>query len=295
MSYQIELRHLRYFQVLAEELNFRRAAARLFIAQPGLSRQIKQLEEMVNAQLLVRTKRSVKLTPAGEHLKREADRMLHQLSQAIKQTELIHLGAHGEVRVGFVGSAVHHLLPKLITAMHEIYPNIHTSLDELSNQVQLTMLLHDQLDLGFIRGVAIPAGLESNIVHEDTFSVVLPADHSMTASQFTNIGQLRAEKFILFSKEYSSEYYDKVVSICHDQGFEPIVSHKSVNAFTIFKLVEEGLGMAIVPSSLVGGYQMRIRAIEMTAIPQRTVLSAVWKRASANTSLTKVLELLLHQ
>ncbi|WP_258101247.1 LysR family transcriptional regulator [Marinoscillum pacificum] len=292
MSYQIELRHLRYFQVLAEELNFRKASERLFIAQPGLSRQIKQLEEILDAQLFARTKRSVKLTTAGVYLKEEVDRILNQLDLAKKQTALIHQGDFGEIRIGFVGSAIHHVLPKLISRINKQYPNIHTSLDELANHVQLSMLQNGRLDLGFVRVTSIPLGLESKVVHEDSFSIVLPQNHEMSAKEFENIGQLKDEKFILFSSEYSSEYYDKVVSICRDQDFEPTVSHKSIHAFTIFKLVENGLGIAIVPTSLVDGYELKIKAIALTKIPQRTQLAAVWKKSNRNSSLSKALEFL---
>lgn len=295
MSYQIELRHLRYFQVLAEELNFRRASERLFIAQPGLSRQIKQLEEILQAQLLFRTKRSVQLTPAGEFFKAEIDRLLNQLDQTKKQVALIHQGDFGEIRIGFVGSAIHHVLPRLITGINRKYPNIHTSLDELPNHAQVSMIQKDQLDLGFVRVTSLSGGLDSRRVHEDSFSIVLPAEHPMTVEQFENIGQLREEKFILFSSEYSSEYYDKVVSICRDQGFEPTVSHKSIHAFTIFKLVENGLGIAIVPTSLVDGYELRIKSIPLTNIPQRTQLSAIWKNSNRNSSLKKALEFLFEK
>ena len=290
MSYQIELRHLRYFQVLAEELNFRKASERLYIAQPGLSRQIKQLEEILGSQLLLRTKRSVKLTPAGVYFKDEVDRLLNQLEQIKKQVKLIHSGDYGEIRIGFVGSAIHHVLPRLITRINKEYPNIHTSLDELANHAQISMIENDSLDLGFVRISSIPGNLESRIVHEDSFSIVLPEQHEMTAKQFKNMGQLKEEKFILFSSEYSSEYYDKVVSICRDQGFEPTVSHKSIHAFTIFKLVENGLGIAIVPTSLIDGYELKIKSIPLTKIPQRTQLSAIWKKSNKSSLLNKALE-----
>ena len=292
MSYQIELRHLKYFQVLAEELNFRKASEKLFIAQPGLSRQIKQLEEILSSRLFDRTKRSVKLTAAGEYFKGEVDRITNDLEQAKKQTALIHQGDSGEIRIGFVGSAIHHVLPQLISKINLRYPDIHTSLDELPNRTQINMIQDDQLELGFVRVTSIPAGLESKKVHEDSFSVVLPEDHAMVEEEFENIGQLKDEKFILFSSEYSSEYYEKVISICRDQGFEPNVSHKSVHAFTIFKLVENGLGIAIVQTSLVDGYDLRIKSFAMEQIPQRTQLSAVWKKSSKNASLKNALDML---
>ncbi|MDW7694258.1 LysR family transcriptional regulator [Flammeovirgaceae bacterium SG7u.111] len=292
MSYQIELRHLKYFKTLAEELNYRKASERLFIAQPGLSRQIKQMEEILDAQLFERTKRSVKLTPAGTYLKTEVDYLFNRLEFAKKQTSLIHKGDSGEVRIGFVGSAIHHVLPELILRINSQFPDIHTSLQELANLQQIELLLKDKLDLGFVRISSFPKGLQSKVVHEDSFSVVLPAAHPMTAQKFEHIGQLKDEKFILFSSDYSNEYYNMVTSICQDQGFDPVVSHESVHAFTIFKLVENGLGIAIVPTTLIEGYQLRIKAIELVDIPQRTKLSAIWKTDNHNASLQNALDFL---
>lgn len=292
MGYQLELRHFKYFQAVAEELSFIKAADRLFIAQPGLSRQIKQMEEILNAQLLERTKRSVKLTPAGAYLKGEIDFVFNHLETVKRQVELLNMGESGEIRIGFLGSAIHKVLPDLIVKLNERFPDIHTNLDELPNLTQIKYIEKDRLDIGFVRVSNVPSGITMRPVHEDTFSIVLPSNHKLDQSNFNNMSQVEAEKFILFSSDYSPQYFDKIMSICQDHGFEPQISHKSVHAFTIFKLVESGLGIAIVPTSLVDGYELNIKAIELASIPQRTVLSAIWKTDNRNKTVQKAIEFL---
>ena len=130
-------------------------------------------------------------------------------------------------------------------------------------------------------------------VHQDTFSVVLPVKHSLANGKFKHVGQLKDENFILFSHDYSSIYYDKIISICEDQGFTPKITHKSVHALTIFKLVEAGLGVAIVPTSLQQGYDLNVRFIEMDKIKQKTELYAVWKKGNRNSSISHVLKLIV--
>ncbi|MCH7402110.1 LysR family transcriptional regulator [Belliella kenyensis] len=288
----IELRHLEYFRAVAEELNFGRAAERLFISQPGLSRQIKQMEEILEVQLFERTKRKVALTPAGHFLKAEVDYIFNHLELTKTQLKEIASGNIGELRVGFLGSAAHTVIPDLLVKISQTYPGIKTSLEELSNAIQIEMLAKDKLDLGFVRLARVPESLEMKMVHEDTFSVVLPREHPLSEHEFKHVGQLKEENFILFSQDYSSIYYDKIMSICEDKGFSPRITHKSVHALTIFKLVEAGLGVAIVPTSLKQGYDLKVKFIELDKIKQKTELYAVWKKRNRNAALGKVLGLI---
>jgi DNA-binding transcriptional LysR family regulator len=288
----IELRHLEYFRAVAEELNFGRAADRLFISQPGLSRQIKQMEEILEVQLFERTKRKVQLTVAGKFLKSEVDYIFNHLELTKSQLKEIANGNIGELRIGFLGSAAHTILPELLVKVSQQYPGIQSNLEELSNTLQLEMLERDKLDLGFVRLARVPETLEMKLVHQDTFSIVLPVGHFINEENFKNIGQLKNENYILFSHDYSSIYYNKIMSICEDRGFSPKISHKSVHALTIFKLVEAGLGIAIVPSSLKQGYDLQVKFIELKKIPQKTELFAVWKKSNRNPALRKVLELI---
>jgi DNA-binding transcriptional LysR family regulator len=288
----IELRHLEYFQAVAEELNFGRAAERLFISQPGLSRQIKQMEEILEVQLFERTKRRVELTSAGHYLKSEVDYIFNHLDLTKTQLKEIASGKIGELRIGFLGSAAHTVLPELLVKISQNFPGIQTTLEELSNAMQVEMLEKDKLDLGFVRLARVPEPLQMKVVNQDTFSVVLPLGHPLAEGKFKHVGQLKEENFILFSHDYSSIYFDKIMSICEDQDFSPKITHKSVHALTIFKLVEAGLGVAIVPTSLKDGYDLKVGFIELEKIRQKTELYAVWKKGNRNAALFKVLELI---
>lgn len=290
MSYKFELRHLTYFLAVAEELHFRKAAERLFISQPGLSRQIKQMEEMLGVTLFVRDKRNVKLTPAGMYLKKEVAYIFNHLDFTLKQTKLVDEGISGEVRIGFLGSAMQSVLPDLLIKADEVLPKIQFSLEELSNSAQVEALEKDQLDLGFVRLARVPETLQLKPVFTDRFSLVIPSGHKLNKDSFTSIAQVSEEHFILFSSDYSSLYYDQIMSICEDKGFTPKVSYKSVHALTIFKLVESGLGVAIVPSSLQLGFDMRVKFLEIPNIPQEATLYACWKKDNRNPALQPILE-----
>lgn len=293
MNYQIELRHFIYFLAVAEELHYRKAAEKLFISQPGLSTQIKQMEGILQTQLFIRDKKKVRLTPAGAFLKGEVEFILNHLEQTKKQLKLIGEGHLGEIRIGFLGSAMQNVIPNLLLDLKEKFPFIHTSLEELSNRAQISAILRDKLDLGFVRLSRVPKGLKLKPVFEDTFSLVLPADHVLNEKGFKSINQVATDDFILFSQDYSPQYYDTVLSICEDGGFSPNVSHKSVHAQTVFKLVENKLGIAIVPTALQYGFQMKVKFIELKKIKQRAILSMVWKEDNRNPVLQNCIDLLL--
>ncbi|WP_373074778.1 LysR substrate-binding domain-containing protein [Zeaxanthinibacter enoshimensis] len=292
MSNQLELRHLRYFLMVAEELHFRKAAEKLYISQPGLSRQIRQLEELLGTSLLDRNKKKVSLTRAGEYLKEEVEFLLNHIEVTSRQLRLIGEGHSGEVRIGFLGSAMQQVIPDLLVKLQQQYPDIRTSLEELSNNAQLNAIIKDRLDIGFVRLARVPEGLDIRPVFEDSFSLVLPEDHWCSAEAFRNIGQFSDENFILFAQDYSPLYYDTVMSICEQEGFSPTVSHKSVHAQTIFKLVENGLGISIVPTSLQHGFNMGVKFIELKDIAQKAVLYVIWKKDNRNQALEQCLNLL---
>ncbi|NVJ85413.1 MAG: LysR family transcriptional regulator [Algoriphagus sp.] len=288
----MELRHLHYFQAVAEELNYRKAAERLFISQPGLSRQIKQLEMELGVQLFERDKKHVSCTAAGEYLKEEVEFVLNHLENVRLQIREIASGKVGELRIGFLGSASNQLLPDLLNRLNSNFPLISTSLEELSNQIQVEMLQKDKLDLGFVRLASVPEDLSIKPVFRDTFSIVVPQNHPIHKSDFKSIAQFAQESFILFSSDYSNYYYEQIIGICRAAGFNPHVKHKSVHALTIFRLVENGLGVAIIPTSLKEGYDLNVRFMEIPGISQFTELSVIWKAENRNPALKKVLSLL---
>lgn len=289
----MELRHLNYFKAVAEELNFRKAAERLFISQPGLSRQIKQLEEIFEVKLFERDQKHVELTAAGKFLKGEVDFVLNHLELTRNQLKLIAAGKIGELRIGFLGSASNQVLPNLLSKLNSQQPLISTSLEELSNSIQVEMIEKDKLDLGFVRLASVPSDLEMKVVLRDSFSLVVPKDHPIQDKDFTSVNQFQDEAFVLFSSDYSNLYYEQIIGICRDAGFSPKIRHKSVHALTIFKLVENGMGVAIVPTSLKEGYELNVRFMEIPNIPQFTELSAIWKAENRNPVLKQVLPFII--
>lgn len=291
MSNQFELRHLKYFLTVAEESHFRKASEKLFITQPGLSRQIKQLEDMLGVRLLDRNSRNVSLTTAGAYLKKEASQLLNQVDLVARNVKLINQGDLGELRIGFVGSAMQQVIPSMLVNLSQKFPNIHTTLEEMSNQLQVDAIEKNELDIGFVRLKLLPPEIIRKTILKEQFCVVLPQHHHLNETNFKHVGQLQGEKFILFKKEYSSDYYEKVISICEDQGFSPKVSHRTVHASTIFRLVENDLGISIVPKSLIAGYDMKVKALEIKGIRQKALLSMIWKKESKNTVLHNFLSL----
>ncbi len=292
MSYQIELRHLRYFIAVAEDLHFRKAAERLYISQPGLSRQIRQMEEDLGIKLFERHNRKVILTKSGEYLKKELTRNLNSLDRIISYARLINEGVNGELRLGYVGSAMQKIIPELLLYFTKQHPNVTFSLNEMENNEQIHALLNEEIDIGFVRIERVPRGLNIRPLFEDTFSLVLPKDHRLNESNFKSLSELKDEQFILFDASYSESYYEKVMQIFDGYGFSPIVSHYTVNAASIFRLVENNFGVSIIPTSLKLGYDMDVKFIELKDIPQRTTLKAVWNSGNTNPVLQDMIKII---
>ncbi|OJJ17325.1 transcriptional regulator [marine bacterium AO1-C] len=293
MIQNIEIRHLRYFMTVAEELHFRKAAERLYISQPGLSRQIRQMEEDLGVKLFERTNRKVALTPAGQYLKQEVSVLLKSLEEAFEHTQLMEKGQEGSIKLGYVGSAMQNVIPDLLIRFREIHPTILFNLTEMDNAQQVKALLNKEIDVGFVRLNQVPEDLQLHPILSDTFSLVLPQNHSLDASNFESLTQLQNESFILFEKDFSPVYFERVMSVFEHAGFNPNITHYTVHANTIFRLVESQFGVSIVPTSLKEGYDMRVKFIELKDIPARAVLSIAWNTKNRNPVLEKMLELVV--
>lgn len=288
----MELRHLRYFRALAKELHFAKASEKLFISQPALTKQIQQLEEELTVKLFERDKRNVTLTEAGKYFLGEVEFVLNHMQQTIERTQRKAAGEEGEVRIGFVGSAMQNVIPALLEDLNQQFPSIHTALEELNNKDQLDALVQDKIDIGFVRLETRPKALKDLVVYEDSFSLIVPKDHTVIQSGMRSLADLKHESFILFSNDYSQEYYDNIMSIFTDHGFEPKVTHRSVQANSIFRLVEKKLGVAIVPSAMEHGVDLKIEFISLAHLRQRTRLRAIWDPNNRNEALKKILAFL---
>lgn len=289
---QIEFRHLSYFKVLAEELHFRKAAEKLFISPSALSQQISQLEDILHTPLFERTNKKVTLTDAGTLLYTEVTQLFNKLSNTVNNLELLKKGSTGQIGIGFVASAVQSVLPGLLKRFNKECPDIKFQLEELTNKEQLAALQQDEIDIGFMRSNQVADNMMIKSVLRETFSIVLPEDHPMTARKFKNIGQLKEESFILFPNDQSQLYYQQILHLCADHGFVPKISHKAIHAPAIYKLVENGMGLSILPTSLSNEHTPGVKFIELKNIPQQTELYAVWKKDNSNPALKYLLQML---
>jgi DNA-binding transcriptional LysR family regulator len=292
MKHQLEYRHIRYFLAVAEELHFRKAAEKLYISQPGLSRQIKQMEDDLGFKMFERHNRKVQLTAVGKYLQTELSKNLKNLDDIFNHAKLLNDGIDGNLKFGYVGSAMQEVIPKILPEFRKKHPNINFSLNEMDNRTQIDALLNREIDIGFVRLERVPRGLEIQPIFEDTFSLVLPKLHPINASNFNGLYELKNESFILFDRSYSESYFEKVMQIFDYSGFTPLISHNTVNASSIYRLVENNFGVSIVPTSLKLGYDMQIKFIELNQIPQRTTLRIVWNNSNPNPILMNFLNLI---
>jgi len=293
MSNQIEFRHLRYFQAVANELHFRKAAEKLFMSQPGLSRQVKQMEDELGIVLFERHNRKVKLTKSGEYLKHELENYFKSLEGIFHKAKLIQDGLIGELSFGYVGSAMQKVIPDLLIKFRKSYPNVLFDLKELENQDQIEGLLSEEIDVAFVRLDKIPGGLKKRDLLSEPFCLVLPKHHKVSKNSFESLNQFQSESFILFNQDYSSSYYDKIMRLFHDAGFTPNAMHNTIHSTSIFALVKNGFGLSIVPKSLTLEPVKGVKFIELNKVKQRTKLSMVWNPKNTNPLINNFLKLTL--
>ncbi|HEU4454256.1 MAG TPA: LysR family transcriptional regulator [Longimicrobium sp.] len=244
----IELRHLRYFAAVAEELHFGRAARRLGMAQPPLSQQIGRLEEMLGCALFTRRPR-VALTPAGEALLSVARRSLAQVAQGVETTRRAGRGEAGVLRVGFAASVMLAPLPAVIRAFRERHAGVELRLRELSTSAQVQALADGTIDVGFLREPAPDAEIVSEPVAREPFVAVLPPAHPLAGRRGISLEELAEEPFVHFPREVAPTLHDQVMALCRQAGFAPRVVQVAQEWLTIIGLVESGLGVSLAPAS----------------------------------------------
>lgn len=251
---RIELRHLRYFLAVADTLHFARAAERLGMSQPPLSQQIRQLEALVGARLFNRTNRRVTLTEAGQLFLIEAQDILARVDHAVDVAQRAQRGEVGELRIGFTRSTpLSGHIPRAIFAFRQALPSVQLLLQEMNSLQQIDALLEHRLQLGIVRGHALPDTLVSKRLFRDPLVAVLRADHPVLA-RLGKSGRLRVEwlaqeSFVLFGRSARAGIHDHVISLCRTAGFTPRVVQDAQEASTIVGLVAAGLGVSILPAS----------------------------------------------
>ncbi|MBG6662747.1 LysR family transcriptional regulator [Pseudomonas aeruginosa] len=272
----MELRHLRYFIAVAEELHFGRAAERLGISQPPLSQQIQALEEEIGARLFERTNRRVELTDAGRLFLDESRQVLAQVDKAVLLARRAHLGELGELKIGFTSSAPFtSTIPSSIHAFRKAYPDVHLDLQEMSSRQVLKALLEESLQVGVIRPLALPDAVHWGELFREPLVAVLRADHPLAAGSEDGlaIAALAEEPFVFFPRSYGTGLYDQVIALTRQAGFSPRIAQEASEAMTIIGLVSAGLGVSILPASF---RRTRVDGVVYRTLSDPEATTAVW-------------------
>ena len=279
----MELRHLRYFVAVAEELNFRRAAEVVHVAQPSLSQQIKQLEEEMGVTLFARSHHKVQLTEAGKAFYLRAQAILKETQQAIIDARAVEHGEAGRITIGFVSSAAISVLPLFLTFIHEQLPKADVELKELAPGEQIDCLYNNTLDLGLFHANLEDEAFETTIVSRERLIVALPSSNKFAQHQVIDLKELAQETVIMPARHATPGFYEQARAAYQAVGMMPERIYHTSLLQTGLLLVGAGLGISLLPESFqrmqVSGVVYRRLATESPVID----LVAAWRRD--NTSL----------
>jgi DNA-binding transcriptional LysR family regulator len=284
----IELRHLRYFIAVAEELHFGRAAQRLNISQPPLSQQIQILEQQIGARLFARTNRSVQLTAAGLQFLNDARQIMQNVTQAADKAARLHRGEEGELRIGFTSSA------PFITAVSDAlftfrqrHPGVHIQMQEINTRQQLDPLNEGRLDLGVMRNTPLPETLAHQLMLREPLCAVLPRDHRLAGKSAISVTELAQEPFVFFDPQVGTALYSETLALLQRYAIAPNIAQEVGEAMTILGLVATGLGISILPASFS---RIRLDDVRWVALKEQDAWSEVWLVWSQRRETTAITE-----
>jgi DNA-binding transcriptional LysR family regulator len=246
----MELRQLRYFVAVAEELHFRRAAERLHMSQPPLSNQLRRLEEELGCPLMIRSRRRVELTPAGEAFLRDARRVLRELEEAAQNAHRIHAGQAGRLRISFVGSALLSLVPNVVRRYRAARPDVELQLRERSTEEQLRDLRAGAIDVALVPLPVDAPDLRTEVLLRERAVAALPAAHPLAALARVPALRLAAEPLVLFPRSQAPGLHDRLLASLSGPDGPPAVAQYAPETQTIVSLVAAEIGVSLVQASV---------------------------------------------
>ena len=273
----MELRHLRAFTAVAEELHFGRAAARLHMAQPPLSQQIRHLERDLGVQLLERTTRRVRLTNSGVVFLEHARRVLAEADRARESVLLTEQGERGEIRVGLTGATTWRLLPRMTRAYRARYPLVRLELHpSVFSGAQISALLDGGIDVGLLRA-PVPAPLACRTLLDEELVAVLPDEHPLAARPSVPLTDLARENFVSYPDRQGSNLRDVAFRACASVGFWPRVVQEAQDTYTVVALVAAAVGVALLPASAEWLHFEGVAFRPVTGADLRVPVALTWR------------------
>ena len=276
----MELRQIRSFLSIAETLHFGRTAEMIHLSQPALSLQIRALEEEVGVRLFERNRRKTTLTAAGVAFRDDATAALSQLEQATRRARLAASGKLGLLRIGFVSTAGSQIVPNLVRQFRKSNPDVEFSLRNILTAEQVQMLRTGALDMGFLR---VPIGEHSALdvvaVHREPFVLVVPSSHKLAKRKRVRLREVAGEDFVMYERTYAPGFHDLMFGILRDAGIVPNVTQTAVEIPMLISLVASGMGITIMPASVVKRYVASVVACGiLDRIPTTEIALAVSKQ-----------------
>lgn len=285
----IELRHLRYFLAVGEELHFGRAAERAGVAQPALSQQIKRLEAEVGTPLFLRTTRAVELTAAGEALRPHALRALAEVEEGTRAAERASRGEIGHLTVGFIETAAGALIPAAVRRFRAERPDVALTLRELAVDVQLQDLRSGKLDVGIVRPPIDSEDLVVEAVAEDRLLAAVPATHPLAGRRRISATTLAGEPLIALAREVVPGLYDQVIALLAGQGATAQITQEATSIQAVLGLVAAGLGITVLPASVRSLSRDGVAFVALAPSPRSLVLT-VHRRGDASPLISTFLD-----
>jgi DNA-binding transcriptional LysR family regulator len=281
----MELRHLRYFLAVAEELNFTRAARRLHISQPPLTQQIRSLEGELGVALIDRSAYRIALTDAGQIFAAEAARILDEVRNAARLARSAARGSTGRVRVGFTESASFNpLVTSALRGFRAAYPQVEVSLEEHPTTELAAALRDGRLDVGFVRPpLREERGLVFDLLEKEPLVVAMPAGHRLARRRSVALQELSAEIFILYPRAVRPGLADEVVGACEAAGFTPRVDQYAPQLSSTINLVAASLGISIVPASMRSLQPQNVVYVPLSGEPLHALLGAAYRADERST------------
>lgn len=295
----IELRHLRYFLAVADTLHFGQAAERLGMSQPPLSQQIRQLEQLIGAQLFVRSHRRVQLTEAGTLLQQQARALLLQVDATLEQVQRVQRGERGELHIGLTrATPLSAQIPRAIFDYRQRYPQVRLQLREMNTLQQIDALLEGELDVGIIRRRTLPPELVARSLFTDPLAVVLHRQHPALrgrdpANTVLALEQLAHEPFVAFHRSAGAGIHDHMIALCAAAGFTPRIVQEAGEASTLISLAAAGLGAAILPASCDHIHVEGACFVALADSGAHSEVQLVWRRESVTPLIRNFTALLL--
>lgn len=288
----MNFRHIRYFLAVAEELSFTVAARRLCIAQPPLSRQIRDLEEEIGAPLFTRQNGKISLTPAGLKLQEEAYGILDHCQAVLQNTRAIAAGGIGVISIGYMPvSFCYKPFLDALKLFRERYPRVKLTLTQMSPVAQLEALKTRRIDFGILHiGTALDPELEVQRIFDEPIELLFPAGHRVATQSTAELEDVADEPFIMMARRWCPSFHDAFLQIWRERGYEPNIVQETESFAVSLSLVANGMGITVGSATLRKNFTAPVQALRVNGLDMRMGADLVWAQARATPAMERFVE-----